>query len=64
MEGLIGEIGEVRDRLAPKGKIFVHGEYWNANADGEIDVGDKVRVVGYDGMRLTVTKVSEGEAKS
>lgn len=64
MEGLIGEIGEVRDRLAPKGKIFVHGEYWNANADGEIDVGEKVRVVGYDGMRLTVTKVSEGEAKS
>jgi membrane-bound serine protease (ClpP class) len=63
MDGLIGEIGEVRDRLAPKGKIFVHGEYWNASADREIDSGEKVRVVGYDGMRLTVTKVSEGEAK-
>lgn len=63
MDGLIGEIGEVRDRLAPKGKIFVHGEYWNASADREIDSGEKVRVIGYDGMRLMVTKVSEGEAK-
>ncbi len=63
MDGLIGEIGEVRDRLAPKGKIFVHGEYWNASADREIDNGEKVRVIGYDGMRLMVTKVFEGEAK-
>jgi len=64
MEGLIGEIGEVRDKLAPKGKVFVHGEYWNASADREIEIGEKVRVVGYDGMRLTVAKVSEGGAKS
>jgi membrane-bound serine protease (ClpP class) len=63
MDGLIGEIGEVRDRLAPKGKIFVHGEYWNASADREIDNGEKVRVIGYDGMRLMVTKAFEGEAK-
>jgi membrane-bound serine protease (ClpP class) len=46
MEGLIGEIGEVRDKLSPSGKIFVHGEYWNARADSEIDVGEKVEVVG------------------
>ncbi len=64
MEGLIGEIGEVREKLALTGKIFVHGEYWNASADREIDIGEKVRVVSYDGMRLTVTKVSDGEAKS
>ena len=63
-EGLIGEIGEVRAKLMPKGKIFVHGEYWNASADCEIDIGERVRVVGYDGMRLTVTRVSDGEAKS
>lgn len=55
VEGLIGEIGEVRGKLSPKGKIFVHGEYWNAQADGEVDVGAKVKVVGYDeGMCLKV----------
>jgi membrane-bound serine protease (ClpP class) len=64
MAGLIGEVGEVRGRLSPAGKIFVHGEYWNARADGEVDVGEKVKVVGYDGMRLKVSRVSDSEAKS
>jgi len=56
LEGLVGEIGEVRVELNPTGKVFVHGEYWNAEADGEIAVGEKVRVVGYDGMRLKVKR--------
>ena len=65
VEGLIGEIGEVRGKLTPKGKVFVHGEYWNAQAEGEIDVGEKVRVVGYDdGMCLKVRPVSNRESGS
>ena len=64
-EGLIGEIGEVRGKLSPKGKVFVHGEYWNAQAENEIDVGEKVKVVGYDdGMWLKVRRVSNGESGS
>jgi membrane-bound serine protease (ClpP class) len=63
VEGLIGEIGEVRGKLTPKGKIFVHGEYWNAQGEGEIDVGEKVKVVGYDdGMCLRVRPVSNKES--
>ena len=64
LEGLIGEIGEVRVELGPTGKIFVHGEYWNAEGDGEIAVGQKVRVVGYDGMCLKVARLAEGASKS
>jgi membrane-bound serine protease (ClpP class) len=64
LQGLIGEIGEVRGKLGPTGKIFVHGEYWNAQADGEIDVGEKVKVLGYDGMCLKVSRLSEGESRS
>ena len=64
IEGLVGEIGEVRGKLGPTGKIFVHGEYWNARADGEIDVGEKVRVLGYDGMCLKVSRLSEAESGS
>ncbi|HEY7221849.1 MAG TPA: nodulation protein NfeD [Candidatus Binatia bacterium] len=63
-EGLIGEFGEARTKLAPTGRIFVHGEHWSAEADGAIEMGERVRVVGYDGMRLKVTRVSEGEVKS
>jgi membrane-bound serine protease (ClpP class) len=62
-EGLIGEIGEVRGKLTPRGKIFVHGEIWNAEADGEVEVGEKVRVLGYEpGMCLRVAPVREGES--
>jgi membrane-bound serine protease (ClpP class) len=60
-EGLIGEIGEVRQRIAtdvPGGKIFVHGEYWNAVADEPIDVGERAEVVHVNGMRLTVRRAS------
>ncbi|MBI2988161.1 MAG: nodulation protein NfeD [Deltaproteobacteria bacterium] len=59
LEGLLGEIGEVRVMLNPCGKIFVHGEYWNAEGDGEIAVGEKVRVVGFEGMSLKVKRLSE-----
>jgi len=60
LEGLIGEIGEVKVKLAPSGKVFVHGEYWNAQGDGEIGIGEKVEVVGIDGMCLRVRRLSEG----
>ena len=59
LEGLLGEIGEVRVELNPIGKVFVHGEYWNAEGQGQIGVGEKVRVVGFEGMSLKVKKLSE-----
>jgi membrane-bound serine protease (ClpP class) len=61
MEGLIGEIGEVRAKLSPSGKVFVHGEYWNAQtqAEAQIDVGERVQIVGYDGMNLKVKRLQE-----
>lgn len=57
-EGLIGEIGEVRVRLAPRGKVWLHGEYWNAESDEEIEVGQKVRVVSLNRMVLRVRKAA------
>jgi membrane-bound serine protease (ClpP class) len=57
-EGLIGEIGEVRVRLAPRGKVWMHGEYWNAESDEEIEMGQKVRVVSINHMVLRVRRVA------
>ena len=56
MEGLIGEIGVAREKLDPRGNVFVHGEYWKAQADEEIMAGDKVEVVGIDRMVLKVRR--------
>jgi membrane-bound serine protease (ClpP class) len=59
LEGLVGEIGEVKEALKPGGRVFVHGESWSADGDGEeIGVGEKVEVVSFDGMRLKVKRAS------
>lgn len=52
--GLLDLIGEARTALSPAGKIFVHGEYWDAVSTQPVDVGGHVRVVGVDGMKLRV----------
>src|SRR5262245_33962342 len=56
LEGMVGEVGEVRAQLNPAGKVFVHGEYWNAKSDSEIEAGERVEVVGFDGMVLKVRR--------
>jgi len=43
--GLVGKIGVVKKALTPEGKVFVHGELWNARAKDPIDKDAKVRVV-------------------
>lgn len=53
-EGLIHERGVARSELAPRGKVFVHGEIWDAVADRRIEAGQPVEVVGVDGMMLSV----------
>lgn len=43
--GLVGEIGVVRKKIAPEGKVFVHGELWFARSRSPIAEGTRVRVV-------------------
>jgi membrane-bound serine protease (ClpP class) len=56
-EGLVGEIGVAKTRLAPEGKVFVHGEWWNAYADEGIEPEEKVRVLKNEGLKLKVERV-------
>ena len=60
-EGLVGMIGEVRQDLHPEGKVFVHGELWNAVADQHLLAGEKVQVVTVENLRLKVVKISARE---
>ena len=43
-DGMIGEIGEVREWSGGAGRIFVHGELWKAESGTTLSVGDKVIV--------------------
>lgn len=56
-EGLIGEIGNARTRLSPEGKVFVHGELWDAYTEGTIEEDCKIRVLQAKSLRLKVEKV-------
>ena len=53
-EGMIGEIGVARTPVSPEGKVFVHGELWNATASAAIPEGTRVRVAGVNGLHLVV----------
>jgi len=57
--GLVGASGEVRVRIAPRGKVWVNGEYWNAESDEEIEVGQKIEVVAVQGLMMRVRKAVE-----
>jgi membrane-bound serine protease (ClpP class) len=52
--GLLDEVGEARTALAPSGKVFIHGEYWDAESSTPVETGAQVRVVGMDGLKLRV----------
>jgi membrane-bound serine protease (ClpP class) len=58
-KGLVGEIGIVKKALAPEGKVFVHGELWNAKAEKTIDEGTKVRVVNVVNLMLEVETLDD-----
>ncbi len=55
--GLIGEVGTAKSPLDPVGKVFVHGEYWDARScEGSIESGEKVVVEKIEGRTLIVRK--------
>lgn len=58
--GLIGEIGVAQTLLRPDGKVFVHGEIWNAHASVPIDPGSSVRVTAVHDLTLTVEPATAG----
>lgn len=53
-QGLVGAIGIARTSLSPTGRIFVHGELWNAVASAVVNAGDEVTVRAVDGLTLRV----------
>ena len=58
-EGMIGETGSAVTELAPEGKIFVHGEYWDAVSARPVAIGGRVRVTAIDKLKLKVEPLAE-----
>lgn len=58
-EGLVGEIGEVREAIAPgaPGKVFVHGEIWRAVSPDALNAGARAQVTAIRGLEVEVREV-------
>ena len=53
----MGEEGEARSAVHASGKVFLHGEWWDAWSEEPIPEGSRVAVEAVEGMRLKVRKV-------
>jgi len=58
--GLVGEIGVVKEDIMPEGKVFVHGELWNATSKDRISKGTRVRVIKVVNLMLDVEPIGIG----
>jgi membrane-bound serine protease (ClpP class) len=53
-QGIIGELGVARTEIALSGKVFVHGELWDARSTQPIHTGAAIRVVSIAQLELLV----------
>ena len=54
VDGLVHEEGTALSDLDPEGKVFVHGEYWNARSVNPVRKGARIRVTKVNALRLEV----------
>ncbi len=57
--GMIGQVAEVKEWTGNKGKVFVHGELWQAESDVRMNRGDKAIVLSIKGLKLKVKPLDE-----
>ncbi len=61
VQGLIGEIGQAQTALTPQGKVFVHGELWDAVASSNVPSGEAVVIRNVEGLQLHVDRTETSE---
>jgi len=52
--GMMQEIAVAHTALGPEGKVFVHGEFWDAVSSTPVPAGARVRIVAMEGLLLKV----------
>jgi len=53
-EGMVGTIALAKTDVAPRGRVFVHGEIWDAVSDEPIREGEEARIKAVSGLTLKV----------
>jgi len=55
-EGLLGSTGIVKSKIDPQGKVFIHGEYWDATSNEMIPENTQVEVIEVKDTGIKVKK--------
>ncbi len=58
-EEMIGAVGEAMEDFDRHGRIRVHSEDWSARSDRPVRSGQRVRVIGMDGLTLTIEEIND-----
>jgi membrane-bound serine protease (ClpP class) len=53
-QGLLGQTAVAQTALSPQGKVFVHGELWDAVSSAQVPIGQSVIVREVEGLLLRV----------
>jgi len=65
LEGMIGERGQAVTALDPRGRVYVHGEYWDAHAEETIASGSEIEIVRSEAnLKLLVRAVKDNSTVS
>jgi membrane-bound serine protease (ClpP class) len=59
LRGMVGRRARVVERLAPRGRVQLLGELWNAVSDEMVEAGMEVEVVGAEQLTLRVRPVAK-----
>lgn len=57
-EEMIGAVGEALEAIQNEGRVRVHSELWHARVNQPVERGNKIRVVGMEGLVLIVEPYS------
>jgi membrane-bound serine protease (ClpP class) len=63
-EELIGSTGEVIEAVENYGRVSVHSENWQAKSQAPITLGQKIRVIGIEGLTLIIEPESSTTEES
>ncbi len=61
-EGMVGERGTAVTAVHHQGRVFVHGEYWDAFAREPVAEGEAVEVVKVQGLKIEVRRAETPQA--
>ncbi|HLF24355.1 MAG TPA: nodulation protein NfeD, partial [Burkholderiales bacterium] len=53
-EEMLGQIGEALEAFSDQGRVRVHSEEWQARTNARLRRGQRIKVVGIEGLMLTV----------